>query len=142
MTRDEVFDEIYQSLASELDIEYSNPYGAIIEPYIPTQEFDEFPIIVLSQIDYRLSNETLNKNEKQHEIVLEAQIFAIDKDGVHRRVIANQVADLVEQIIQDNYGLGLQMSNVIPNVDENIYRIVLQFRGYVYDNTKVIYRFG
>lgn len=142
MKRDEIFDEIYQSLSTELGITLSNPYGAIVEPYIPSYEFDKLPLIVLSQIDYRLHKEALNKNEKQHEIVIEAQIFAIDKNGTNKRVIANQVADLVESILQDNYGLGLEMSNVIPNVDENVYRVALRFRGYVYDNNKIIYRFG
>ena len=142
MTRDEIFDEIYQSLENELEIELSNPYEAIILPYFPSYEFDELPVIILSQIDYRLTNETLNKKEKQHEIVLEAQIFAIDKSNVNKRVIANQLGDLVETIIQDNYGLRLENSSVIPNVDENIYRIVLRFRGYVYDDNKTIYRYG
>lgn len=142
MKRDEIFDEIYQSVSSELAIQLSNPYGAIVEPYIPPYEFDELPLIVLSQVDYRLHKEALNKTEKQHEIVIEAQIFAINKDNVNKRVIANQLGDLVETILQDNYGLGLEMSNVIPNVDENVYRIALRFRGYVYDNNKIIYRFG
>jgi hypothetical protein len=140
MTRDEVFDEIYQVIETKLSDIVLNPYSATILSYIPSYEFDDLPLIVLSQIDYRLVGEALNKNEKRHEIVIEAQIFARNEQGVHQRVIGNNVANIVEDVIQNDYGLGLEMSNVIPNLDESIYRIVLRFRGYTFDDTKVIYR--
>lgn len=142
MKRDEVFNEIYQALSNQLAISENNPYGSVIEPYVPTYEFDSLPMIVLSQLDYRLTDETLEKLEKKHEVVIEAQVYANTKSGVDKRVIANQLSDLVENTIQNTYGLGLEMSNVIPNVEENIYRVVLRFRGFVDDDTKVIYRFG
>ena len=138
LKRDEVFDEIQASIEDELDI--SNPYDAIVLSYVPSYEFDELPVIVLSQIDYRLVNETLNKNEKRHELVIEAQIFSIDEEGETKRTIGNSLADLIEDVIQNTYGLNLEMSNVIPNLDENIYRIVLRFRGIIDDDSKIIYR--
>jgi hypothetical protein len=138
LKRDEVFDEIQASIEDELEL--SNPYNAIVLSYVPSYEFDELPVIVLSQIDYRLVGETLNKNEKRHELVIEAQIFSIDENSETKRTIGNSLADVVEDVIQNKYGLNLEMSNVIPNLDENIYRIVLRFRGIIFDNTKIIYR--
>lgn len=138
LKRDEVFDEIQASI--EYELELSNPYNAIVLSYVPSYEFDELPVIVLSQIDYRLVGETLNKNEKRHELVIEAQIFSIDENSETKRTIGNSLADVVEDVIQNKYGLNLEMSNVIPNLDENIYRIVLRFRGIIFDNTKIIYR--
>ena len=138
LKRDEVFDEIQASIEDELEL--SNPYNAIVLSYVPSYEFDELPVIVLSQIDYRLVGETLNKNEKRHELVIEAQIFSIDENSETKRTIGNSLADVVEDVIQNKYGLNLEMSNVVPNLDENIYRIVLRFRGIIFDNTKIIYR--
>lgn len=138
LKRDEVFDEIQASIEDELEL--SNPYNASVLSYVPSYEFDELPIIVLSQIDYRLVAETLNKQEKRHELVIEAQIFSIDEGTTSKRTIGNLLADVVEDVIQNKYGLNLEMSNVIPNLDENIYRIVLRFRGIIDDNTKIIYR--
>jgi hypothetical protein len=138
LKRDEVFDEIQASIEDELDI--SNPYDAIVLSYVPSYEFDELPVIVLSQIDYRLVGETLNKNEKRHELVIEVQIFSIDEEGKTKRTIGNSLADMVEDVIQNTYGLNLEMSNVLPNLDENIYRIVLRFRGIIDDDSKIIYR--
>jgi len=138
LKRDEVFDEIQESIEDELVI--SNPYDAIVLSYVPSYEFNELPVIVLSQIDYRLVAETLNKNEKRHELVIEAQIFSIDEESTTKRTIGNSLADMVEDVIQNTYGLNLEMSNVLPNLDENIYRIVLRFRGIIDDDSKIIYR--
>lgn len=142
MKRDEVFDEILTYIDTYLMNPTDNPYGAIVLPYFPSYEFDELPCIVLSQIDYRLNGEALNKNEKRHEIVIEAQVFAKTQNGIDKRVIANQVSDFVEDIIQNEYGLGLSLSTVVPNLDENIYRITQQFRGFIDDDSKIIYRQG
>lgn len=140
MTRDEVFDEIYQAIVAKLAIVGNNPYNATVLSYIPSYKFDEFPVIVLSQVDYRLEGEALNKEEKRHSLVIEAQIFSIDTPTVNRRIIANSISNLVEDVIQNDFGLGLNMSNVIPNLDESIYRIVLTFNGIIDDDSKIIYR--
>lgn len=140
MTREEVFDEIYDEIADKLAISENNPYGATVLSFIPSYKFDEFPVVVLSQVDYRLDSEALNKNEKKHSFVVEAQIFSIDNITTNKRIIANSISDLVEDIIQNQFGLGLQMSNVIPNLDENVYRIILRFSGIIDDDSKIIYR--
>lgn len=140
MTRDEVFDEIYESIALALEDTELNPYGATILSYVPSQRFDEFPVIVLSQLDYRLDRESLGKTEKKHAFTIEAQIFSIDNATDNRRTIGNNIANIVEDVIQNNYGLTLDMSSVIPNLDENIYRIMLRFTGLIDDDTKIIYR--
>lgn len=136
--RDEVFDEIYQAIVDRLDDE--DVYGASVLSYISSYKFDEFPIIVLNQIDYRLGGETLSKTEKKHSFTIESQVFAIDKDGVDSRTIANFLSDLVEDVIQNDFGLRLDMSDVIPNVTENVYRVVQRFSGIIDDDSKIIYR--
>lgn len=138
ITRDEVFDEIYQAIVDKLNIE--NPYNATVLSYIPSYRFDEFPVIVLQQIDYHLSGETLSKSEKKHALAIEAQVFAIDIPNVNRRTIANSLADMVEDVIQNDFGLGLDMSEVIPNIDEDVYRVVLRLSGIIDDDSKIIYR--
>jgi hypothetical protein len=140
MTREEVFDEIYQAIVTKLAITGNNPYSASVLSYFPSYKFDEFPVIVLSQIDYRLDREALNKEEKKHSITIEAQVFSINKPTVNRRTIANQIANIVEGVIQNDFGLGLDSSNVIPNIDEDVYRIVLRFNGIIDDDSKIIYR--
>ena len=140
ITRDEVFDEIYQAIVAKLAIVGNNPYNATVLSYIPSYKFDEFPVIVLNQVDYRLDREALNKNEKKHYFSIEAQIFSIDKPTFNRRTIANSLSNLVENVIQNDFGLGLNMSNVIPNLDESVYRVILRFNGIIDDDSKIIYR--
>ena len=140
MTRDEVFDEIYEAIALKLEDSELNPDGAIILSYVPSKEFDAYPVVVLSQLNYRLDRETLGKTEKKHAFTIEAQIFSIDKPLKNRREIGNNIANIVEDVIQNDYGLTLDMSNAIPNLDENIYRIMMRFTGLIDDDTKIIYR--
>lgn len=138
MTRDEVIDEIYQAIVNRLDGE--DTYGASVLSYISSYQFDEFPVIVLNQLNYSLSRETLSKTEKKHRLVIEAQIFAIDKPTIDSRTIANDLSDLVEDVIQNDFGLRLDTSDVIPNVVESVYRVVLRFSGIIDDDSKIIYR--
>ena len=140
MVREEVFQEILEYINDELETQGLNPYGATILPYIPSYEQARFPLIVMSQVEYALNQEALNKREKKHAIGLELNVFAIDTATVNKRTIANSVADLVESIIQDTYGLKLESSETIPNLQENVYRIVMRFTGLVDDDTKIIYR--
>lgn len=139
MTREEVFDEIYSAIVDAIDLD--GTYDASVLTYIPSYKFDEFPVIVLSQIDYRLDRESLSKTQKKHSITIEAQVFGVDVDGGDdSRTIVNHLSNLVEQVIQDDYGLRLDMSEVIPNIDEYVYRVVQRFSGLVDDDTMVIYR--
>ena len=138
ITRDEVFDEIYQAIVEKIELD--NIYNASVLSYIASYQFNEFPVIVLNQLNYRLSSEALNKNEKKHSFTIEAQVFAIDKGAVDSRTIANYLSNLVEDVIQNDFGLKLDMSDVIPNVTESVYRVVQRFSGIIDDDSKIIYR--
>lgn len=139
MTNEEVLDEIVEEIETVLADELLNPYGALVMTYIPPYEQDVFPVIVISQVDYRLVDKTLNKREKKFKLSIECQIFSKDELPVHKRDIANHIDELIKGVCQDTYGLGLAMRNVIPNLDENIYRIVVRYEGVIDEDTKVIY---
>lgn len=144
MTNEEVLDEIVAEIETVLSDTELNPYGANIMSFIPPYEPDVFPVIVISQVDYRLVGKTLNKHEKKYKLSIECQIFAKDilSSNVvtsHKRDIANAIDELIKGVCLDTYGLGLAMRNVIPNLDENIYRIVVRYEGVVDEDTKVIY---
>jgi hypothetical protein len=140
MKHEDVFDEISSALDTKLSDEESNPYGAVAYNFIPnTFPNNQFPIIVLSQLDYTLSKETLDKEEREYTVSIEANIFAIDTPTTHKRLIANDVCELVFGVI-DGYGLRLDMRDVLPNLQENVYRIVMRFSGRIDENRAVIYR--
>lgn len=140
MVREEVFQEILEYINDELETQGLNPYGATILPYIPSYEESKFPLIVMSQPEYALNLETLNKREKKHALGIEVNVFAIDTATDNKRTIANSVANLVESIIQDTFGLKLESAEAIPNLQESVHRIVMRFTGLIDDDTKIIYR--
>lgn len=134
---EEVFNQVYATLDDNLALSMFSP---TMTPYIPSLEEANFPSVVLSQIDYGLSAETLNHRQKRYLVSLEAQVFTVDNAIAHKRVIANELADIVEETI-DGYGFLTVSREVIPNFVENIYRVVLRFTGYVDLDTLTIYRF-
>lgn len=140
MKQEDVLDELCSTLETKLSNELLNPYGAELFAFIPNvYPNNKFPIIVLSQLDYSLGSETRDKLEKNYLISIEANIFSVDNDDTHKRVIANDVCELVNAHI-DGYGLRLDTRDVMPNLQENVYRIVLRYSGRIDVNTGIIYR--
>jgi hypothetical protein len=140
MTRDEVFDEIYASLQVKLNNATLNPYGATMTNTIPNILPDsDFPLIVLSQLDYSLNRETLDKEKRKYSFSIECNVFSVNEGSVYARTIANQISNLTELHI-DGYGLRLDMSDVVPNLQENVYRVLQRFSGVVDADSKIIYR--
>jgi len=140
MTREQVFDEIYASLQTKLNNALLNPYGATMTNTIPNILPDsDFPLIVLSQLDYLLNRETLDKGKRKYSFSIECNVFAINEGTTYARTIANQVSNLTELHI-DGYGLRLDMSDVVPNLQENVYRVLQRFSGVIDVDSEVIYR--
>lgn len=140
MKLEDVFAEISSTLDTKLSDELLNPYGAEMTDFIPDVFPDGVnPQIVLSQLDYSLGSESLNKSRKQFMISIEANIFTVDQATTHKRIIANDVCDMVYEHI-DGYGLRLDMRDITPNLQENVYRITMRFSGLVDEHTEVIYR--
>lgn len=140
MKLEDVFEEISSSLDTKLSDALLNPYGAEKTDFIPN-EFpnNDNPQIVLSQLDYSLGSESLDKIRKQFTISIEVDIFTVDQATTHKRIIANDVCDMVYEHI-DGYGLRLDMRDVTPNLQENVYRITMRFSGKVDEHTEIIYR--
>lgn len=138
--REEVFDEIYQAIETLFLDESINTHQAQAFNTFPSYDEGIFPCVVLSQFDYALDGEALNKAKQKHRFSIEAQVFAINTSSINKREICNDVAYLIEDVVVNNYGLTLISAGEIPNLDEGVYRIVLRFSGLVDDETKIIYR--
>lgn len=140
MTREEVFTDIYEELALRLANPTLNPYGASITSFVPPLQDGIFPNITLYQGDYRLHKEALNKTEQKYYVMITAEVYAVNTPTQTKRIIANQVADLVETTIKDDYGFSLMGSDPVPNLDENIHRIMLRFSAIIDADSLTIYR--
>lgn len=140
MKLEDVFAEISSTLDTKLSNELLNPYGAEMTDFIPNVFPDNVnPQIVLSQLDYSLGSESLDKSRKQFMISIEVDIFTVDQATTHKRVIANDVCDMIYEHI-DSYGLRLDMRDITPNLQENVYRITMRFSGKIDEHTEIIYR--
>jgi len=141
MTTEEVFDEIFSTLETQLQNPLLNPYGATALSVIPSFDETQFPTIVLEQFNFGLNRETLNKAEKKYLISIQADVFAINQGTTHARTIANDLTELVRTVLEDTYGFQLVSSEPTPNLVENVYRKTSRFTALVDNDTKVIYRF-
>lgn len=143
---EEVFQEIYDDIESRLTDLSINPYGATLNPN--ESESYSMPTIVMRQIGLNLDRETLSYDHQTFNFNIEVNVYASDSSvtniddsvsPVHRRTIANQLSDLMFDILFNDYHMKLDGRNPIPNIDPSIYRINLRFSGKFNEN-KIISR--
>ena len=136
MKTEEVFQELFNYLGTQLSNVLLNPYGAMLYPY--ENPGFTMPCIVMKQIDFSFNNENLSHEEQLFALAIEVNIFAQDMT-VSKRTIANSLSDLINDVLFNQYGLRIDDRNPIPNIDPSIYRIYMRF-SCVIDENKIIYR--
>jgi len=136
MKTEEVFQELYNYLDTQLSNPLLNPYGATLYPY--ENPGYTMPVIVMKQIDFSFNTENLSHGEQLFSLAIEVNIFA-EKQIVAQRTIANSLSDLVVDVLFNQYGMKLDDRNPIPNIDPSIYRIYMRF-SCILDENKIIYR--
>lgn len=148
---EEVFQEIYDYVKAQLSDLTLNPYGSSISPYEASSYL--MPTIVMKQIRLSLDDETLSHDGQRFAMTIETNVYAENKvmtvagegqyeivsSEVNRRKIANQISDLLFEILHNHFGLKLEDRKPIPNINPNVYRVYLRFAG-KYDEAKTIYR--
>jgi len=103
-----------------------------------------FPIVIISESDDELSDETLKKGEQKLELTYEIEIYAMDKtvkgNKVASQEIINELKILVNEVFENQYGFRRTASRPKQNIDLDVSRHYMRFEG-VYDTTNnKIYR--
>ena len=93
--------------------------------------FPIIPVTLLPRITNKYNN--LSYGEETYSFGIEINIYAIDKTietkKVSKRTICDNLTKLIVNYIKDNYHFTVHITHGAPNIDENVYRNIIQLTG-------------
>lgn len=132
----EVYDEIFDY--AEKYIKDNSEYAPIILVN-PPEETKVFPLIIITEINNTLADETLKKSEAQYRLEYEIEIYAIDKSNIPKEIIIQELKKLVNDVFDTHYGMNRRACIPTPNADRNVNRLYMRYSALI-DENKIIYR--
>lgn len=125
--------------------QYAKEYittNSIYNPYVlkaTPEESKVFPLVIITQRNDYLKDETLKKTEKQNVLSYEIEIFARDT-SVNRQTIIEELVKLVNDVFEDDIGFRRTQASPIPNIDLSVDRFVLEYDGVFDEKSNKIFR--
>ena len=125
--------------------QYAKEYittNSTYDPYVlkaTPEESKVFPLVIITQVNDYLRDETLKKTEKQNVISYEIEIFAQDTT-VNRQTIVEELVTLVNDVFENDIGLRRTQATPIPNIDLSVERFLMEYEGVFDEKTNKIFR--
>lgn len=130
----EVFDKLKTDLLAQS--EYS-PQVFKMSP----QQMSTFPVVEVVEINNILQEEALDKTEQFNKLSYEINIYTQDNSsGVSKVVIAEELRDIVDEVMSNHFGMNRTLCQRMANLDMNVYRIILRYECVLDNERLVIYR--
>lgn len=131
----DVFDEIFK-YAKEYIIENSKYSPKVLKN---TQPDNKFPLVTIKEIKDNLYSENLNKTDQRFDIKYEIEIYTINKNGIAKQVISDELKKLINDVFDEHYGMNRKRNFEAPNADTDVFRWHMQYEAKI-DENKKIYR--
>lgn len=125
--------------------QYAKEYittNSTYEPYVlkaTPEESKVFPLVIITQTNDYLKDETLKKTEKQNTLSYEVNIFAKDTT-VNRQTIIEELVQVVNDVFENEIGFRRTQAEPIPNIDLSVDRFVLEYSAVFDEKTNKILR--
>ena len=132
----EVYDEIFDY--AEKHIKDNSKYSPKVL-VTPPEETKVFPLVVISEVDNTLEDENLTKGDPKYKIEYEIEIYAIDKGGIAKQTIIQELKKLVNEVFDEHYGMYRRACLPTPNADRNVDKLYMRYNALI-DENKIIYR--
>ena len=125
--------------------QYAKEYittNSIYDPYVlkaTPEESKVFPLVIITQTNDYLKDETLKKTEKQNMLSYEVNIFAKDTT-VNRQTIIEELVQIVNDVFENEIGFRRTQAEPISNIDLSVDRFVLEYSAVFDEKTNKILR--
>lgn len=114
-----------------------NPY--VYPTYVQTSK--KFPLIIIKQTNDLLHDECLAKEEQKFRVTFEIEIYAENQPTTSRKLIIDELKELVNDVFDVHFGMSRRISRDLPNEDMNIDRHFLRYAAIVDENKRIFRRY-
>ena len=135
MAMPDVYDEIFQYLKGY--ISENSIYSPKILKDTPQSKY--FPLVIIKEVRDDLYSENMDKTDQRFNIGYEVEIYTMDKDDIARQTIANEIKGLVNEVLDEHYGMDRKSNKQLDNADTDVYRWYMLYEAKI-DENKRIYR--
>ena len=136
----EIYDKIFNILKKFLADE--SQYNPIVSKQ-ELRQSDKFPLVVITEEDNSYLTGTTRFEETKSRLEYEINVYATDKNVngnmVAKQEIARELVGLIDNVMSYNLRMTRRSCRPTPNLDKNIYRITIRYRGNINDNTGKLY---
>lgn len=132
----DVYDEIFNY--AEAYVKNNSIYSPLVLVN-PPEETKAFPLVVIQEMNNTLSKEDLDKGDQMSILEYEVEIYATDKGNIPKQVIIQELKKLVNDVLDEHYGMLRRACIPTPNADRNIDRLYMRYTALI-DKNKRIYR--
>lgn len=133
---------IYQQVFNKIktDVASASQYSPIITKIAP-QQLSDFPVVEVAEENNIFQEETLDKKEKKSKLTYSIKIYTQDSDSnVSKVTIAEELLGLVNNIMENHYGMTRTACTRQPNLDLNVYSFLLRYECILDEDNLIIYR--
>lgn len=136
----EIYNKIFNILKQFLESE--SKYNPIVTKQ-ELRQSNRFPLVVITEEDNAYLIGTTKFEETKSRVEYEINVYTTDKNignkMISRQEIARELVGLIDNVMGYNLRMIRRSCRPTPNLDKNIYRITLRYRGNINDNTGKLY---
>lgn len=137
MTSKELYNETYNRVKAY--ILANSSYSPAVVKKAP-QTINNNPLVVFPMSEFVFKDETLDKSEIKEANTFEINIYTQNQGGKSDITIAEELQELVLDVLYTQMGMKVVTNRAIPNLDANIYRIYMRFTCVLDKDKNLIYR--
>lgn len=137
MTSKELYNETYNRVKAY--ILANSSYSPAVVKKAP-QTINNNPLVVFPMSEFVFKDETLDKSEIKEANTFEINIYTQNQGGKSDITIAEELQELVLDVLYTQMGMKVVTNRAIPNLDANVYRIYMRFTCVLDKDKNLIYR--
>lgn len=140
MTDDKFYSQVFNDVKDYLV--RNSKYSPVVLKGTP-QKMNIAPLVIIPRPEITFDSENLSKREQKFFCDFEFNIYAkniIGAETLNKNAVADELRQLVDDIMFDRLGMRRAIDRQIPNLDADLYRHLLRYTCLLDKDKNIIYR--